>query len=373
MRNNNHITLAPDEEVKAILKRADISTRADQVLDLEGRYPQIADTIVKQTGFILEAEIGKSTWWGNKVGAVMYRGYLPIETQAKPAVLKIEAVEMQSDELTEVTMIRKAEKALAGSGIRPPKIYRELPWTTDNGGYSAIFMEAVPTNHPVLPVPGTEQEIAALLTVRERYKNALQINKVTPWVGLDILEGENYVSQFVRTKFEGWKKASKDNFPHHPFRKPTDEALIDRAIKILEKEYEGVSPEFLQGHFSHRDVVTVGNETIMFSNLYWGWRVPFYDAVFPSHWYMYELTNVKDVTIDQINQQREMWNRQYKKMTDTLSPNDKRLFALAQLERLAAGLTIDALSISQNSDNKIATYMVNQTRNELVSTLDKLS
>lgn len=88
---------------------------------------------------------------------------------------------------------------------------------------------------------------------------------------------------------------------------------------------------------------------------------------------MYELANVPGITIEQIEQQRGMWNKQYAKMIDTLSPNDRLLFALARIERLAAGLNIDALSISEDPQNEIAHYMVNQTRNELLTSSDKIS
>lgn len=353
-----------------ILKRADISTRLATTLELEGRYPQIAENLSKELGFLPEKQpFQKSTWWGTKLGAVLYRGALLREGKQIPAVLKIEGVEMKSDELTETTMIQKAEKALVGSGIRPPKVLREIPWTKAYGGYAATLMEDVQGDY-VLPLPGTARQMADLLEIREKYRKALHANHVTPWVDFDIPEGKNYLSRFIRTKFEKWNETSERLFSSHPFRIEEDHQLISQVVYFLVKAYEGVAPEFQQGHFSHRDVVKVGNESVMFSNLYWSWRAPFYDMVFPYHWYMYDVANVPEMTIENIEQQRIDWKKQFAARINTLPGSQQRLFTLARIERLAAGLNLDALSISNDPQNIIAQHMVEQTRDELRSSLD---
>ena len=352
-----------------MLKRADISIRAEQANDLAERYPRILEKLSQDTGFVPTKEIGRSTWWGKKVGAVIFRGIFEKDT---PAVLKIEALKMQPDEITEKTMIQHAKKALEGSGIRPPNVYEEIPWTDEDGGYSAIIMEDVPTDSPVLPVPGTREDIEALLAVRERYRRALQENHVVPWVAMDTSDKAQYLSHSVATKFASWRQSRKEIFPTHPFSKPGDAALIDKAIAVLTQGYTGVAPEFQNGHFSHRDVVRVGDEIVLFSNLYWAWRAPFYDAVFPSHWYLYEVANVPDMTIEELERQRDMWNRHYNTMTEKLSPEEQRLFALARIERYAAGLNLDALSISDDPKNEIARYVVDQTRTDLTNALAEI-
>src|SRR5579885_530095 len=136
------------------LKRASIAELGGRTRDLAGRYPQIRDEITQQTGFVVDAQIGKSTWWGGKIGAVMYRGRFAVAGTQISAVLKIEAVQLRPDEITETAMIRKAAQALAGSGIRPPNVYQEISWTENHGGYAAVIMEDVLTDRPVLPVPG---------------------------------------------------------------------------------------------------------------------------------------------------------------------------------------------------------------------------
>lgn len=354
---------------KTLLKRADISTRESQAIDLEGRYPQIVHAIAQQTGFAPQQELGKSKWWGKKVGAVMYQGQFLVGDQQKPAVLKIEAVRMDPDEITEAAMIHHAKQALAGSGIRPPEVYQEIPWSDDYGGYAAIIMEDVPTDSPLFPLPGIERDIAAIMAVRTKYHEALASNHVVPWVAKEFSDDSDYLSHFVTTKFAAWKQTTRNLFPDHPFRKLSDEQLIDSAIAILEKGYRGVTPEFQQAHFSHRDVVRFGDEIVMFSNLYWDWRAPFYDAVFASHWYMYDLAQKPGITIEQLEQQRALWENQYRNFTASLSPEDKRLFTLARIERFAAGLNLDALSVSEDPHNKTARYLVEQTRKDLTEAL----
>lgn len=354
---------------KTVLKRADISTRESQAIDLEGRYQQIIGAIAKQIGFIPQQELGKSRWWGKKVGAVLYKGHFPVDDEQRSAVLKIEAVKLEPDEIAEPAMIHLAEQALAGSGIRPPKIYGNIPWSDEHGGYAAIIMEDVPTDSLILPLPGTEQDIAAMMDVRRMYRDTLKRNQITPWVAKEFQDDTDNLSRYVTTKFSSWKQTARKIFPDHPFREPGDDQLIDRAVTLLEKGYRGVALEFQQAHFSHRDVVRVGDEIVMFSNLYWDWRAPFYDAVFPSHWYMYDLAQQPGVTTTQLQQQKALWEYQYKEFTASLSPEDKRLFALARLERFAAGLNLDALSVSDDPSNEIARYIVKQTRKDLTEAL----
>ena len=118
--------------------------------------------------------------------------------------------------------------------------------------------------------------------------------------------------------------------------------------------YHGVQLEFVHGHFSVEDLIYQGDEVVLFSNLFWKWKYPFYDTVFGYHWFMYELGNVRGITPDQIEQQRELWLSQLP---------DLPLVKAALLERAIAGLIIDNFLADKNKP--IVKYLVDSTRGQI--------
>jgi hypothetical protein len=94
--------------------------------------------------------------------------------------------------------------------------------------------------------------------------------------------------------------------PNHPYRRPEDEEICDKALGVLEKSYLGVDLEFQHGHFSYDDVRQQGESVVLLSNLYWSWRPPLYDAIFGYHWFIYHLGNVHGMTPSKVEQQREL-------------------------------------------------------------------
>jgi hypothetical protein len=81
---------------------------------------------------------------------------------------------------------------------------------------------------------------------------------------------------------------------------------------------------------------------------------------------MYDLVNAKDMTPDLVEEQRNLWlNKIY------LVAKDKVLLKYALLERAAAGLNLDALSVDTNKP--ISKYLVTQTRNIVKELIEELS
>lgn len=86
------------------------------------------------------------------------------------------------------------------------------------------------------------------------------------------------------------------------------------------------------------------NKYYLFSNLFWGFRWPYYDAVFGFMWYLLGLANFeKEKIIDQIH----LWH----KFIFKVNKKEKDLISLALIERYLAALNLDVLMI--NDEKKI--------------------
>jgi hypothetical protein len=175
-----------------------------------------------------------------------------------------------------------------------------------------------------------------------------------PWLE----EPKDSISGRITENFTKWKEASFKLYPTHPLRDNDDEKLIDKAVEILKKGYKNVGFEFQHGHFSEGDLYQKDNQIVLLSNLYWGWKPPLYDAVFGMHWFIYHLADIKDITPEIIEEQRKLWFEKIESLPGVKA--NKKLYKLALLERAAAGLNLDALSVDFNKP--ITKHLVEKTR-----------
>lgn len=187
-----------------------------------------------------------------------------------------------------------------------------------------------------------------------------------PW----LTEPKEAISDFIKANFEKWRRASFEIYPKHPFRQPEDKNLIDQAVSLLANGYEGVKWEFQHGHLSDSDLYKVGNEVVVLSNLYWSFRPPFYDYIFAYHWFRYHLSDVAK-TPEEVEEQKKIWLDHITALPETRSSENQRLLKLALLERAAAGLNLDALSMKTKT--QIGKYLVDSTREEVERLIEELS
>lgn len=82
---------------------------------------------------------------------------------------------------------------------------------------------------------------------------------------------------------------------------------------------------------------------------------------------MYGLASIKNINIEFVEQQRKLWLAKINSVAKT--EIDKKLLNLALLERSAAGLNLDALSV--NPKSPIAEYLVDEARKRLKKLIDK--
>lgn len=307
--------------------------------DMSSREAEILEDIITKTGFSPKEVIGRSSYWGtSQIGAVLYLG----KFENQPAVLKIQGVK---PEISEIFMVEQFATQNKSHIIRPPKIFYTIPWE-DKQQYEALIMEHV-SGEKILASKQlqTQKNIKKFLSCYSEYRENCLPTK--PWLPKPKIPNcEETVEKLINT--------SQRAYPSHPLRKSEDFALARNAASLLVKIYHGVPLEFVHGHFSVEDLIYQGDEIILFSNLFWKWKYPFYDAVFGYHWFMYELGNVEGITPDQVEQQRELWLSQLP---------DHPLIQAALLERAVAGLIIDNFLADKNKP--IVEYLVESTRGQI--------
>jgi hypothetical protein len=335
-------------------KQNEISHIYLQGSDLADREQEVLADACQKTGFKTDKITSRSNWWCSKqIGAFFVSG----SYNDQNAVLKIQGVKPT---VSEVYMIRSFAKANQSKLIRPPKLYAFLPWD-DEKRYEALILESV--QQRVVQTPTTPEELDRFFTAYADYRQNC-VSK--PWLD----KPTDTIAQRIADNFAKWRKASFRLYPTHPSRKDKDKALIDKAVKILCKGYAEIDFEFQHGHFSEGDLYQQGNQIVLLSNLYWGWKPPLYDAVFGQHWFIYRLAEVVDITPEKIEEQRQLWLEQIENL-EAVKQNPT-LYKLALLERAAAGLNLDALSVG--TEKPIAEYLVGETREQvknLIMALEK--
>ncbi len=334
-----------------------ISRKALEKSDLKERVDQIVKEVVQKTEFEPNRLLSESGWWGSEqIGAFHFKG----EWQERSVVLKVQG---NKPETSEIYMIESFDKNNKSDWIRPPRIYESMPWN-DKRGYEALILEDAGTEK-VVNLPTNKKEIDEFFTIYKEYKEKCCDQR---WIE----KPDSSVSEEIEDKFDKWREISKKMYGQHPYRKEGDEELIDKSIKILKEGYEGASWEFQHRHLSDGDLYKKDGQIIVLSNLYWSHRPANYDAIFAYHWYMYHLSDLNNISEQQIEEQRQLWMKGIKKTIRPENKSEEKLLDLALLERATAGLVLDALSL--DTEDKHAQYLVERTRDEvkrLCKNLDK--
>lgn len=331
-----------------------ISENVFKESDLAEREREVVGEISQETGFRPLKLLGRSSWWGSKhIGAFHYSG----EFEGKPATLKVQGVKPTTSEIYMIESFAAQNKSKV---IRPPLLYKTLPWDK-NKRYEALVMESVGKTK-VISVPTNRDEINRFYKLFNEYRKKCRND---PWLEKPF----ETIAAYTKANFKKWRKASFEIYPKHPLRKAEDKNLIDEAVAILEKGYEGVEWDFQHAHLSDSDLYKAGDQIVVLSNLYWSWRAPFYDAIFCYHWFMYHLADV-DISPEKVEEQRTLWLDTIHNLFQVQGVENQRLLNLALLERAAAGLNLDALSVK--TDKPLAKYLVDSTRIILKNLIEEI-
>ncbi|MBP8591189.1 hypothetical protein KBI33_01820 [Candidatus Shapirobacteria bacterium] len=321
---------------------------------LKKREREILEDISARSGFIPKNLMGESSWWGSsEIGAFHYTGIF----EGKKAVLKVQGVRPN---ISEIYMIESFARENKSKIIRPPYLYCAFPWDEEKK-YEVLILEFI-DGPKVIQTPAAEEQIKRFFELYQDYRyHCLR----SPWVG----KPGGTLSAFIGRRFRRWREASFKIYPRHPLRQEGDAGLIDAAIKKLKTGYKGVEMEFVHGHFSENDLYQAGDQVVILSNLYWSWRQPFCDAVFGYHWFIYHLGSVEGITPTEIERQRKMWLSAIGTLPQAQTKEGKKLLNLALLERAAAGLNLDSLTLDPKKP--ISAYLVEATRDQLKELLEK--
>lgn len=317
--------------------------------DLSKRINPILEFIKQNTEFTINKCIQKSAWWNSShIGAMHYSGTY----KNQPAILKIQGAKPTT---SEAAMISAFNKQNTSQKIRAPHVLLTLPWN-EKLKFEAFIMEDV-AHEKIIHLPTNQTEITEFFDLYQDYRNNC-LKK--PWLEKPSIS----LSEQTIKNFSKWKKISKELHPNHPLKQKEDTNLLEKGTTFLSEKLSTVNWEFQHGHFSARDLHKVGKEIVILSNLYWSWRMPFYDAVFAFHWYQYDLANSADISLEVVLEQRNLWKRHIEK---TIPQNNKerKLLQLAFLERGLAGLNLDGLL--EPSDKSKALMEI--TREELEKVL----
>jgi len=339
------------------IQAVDLNKAFEGGADMSAREEQILADIVQKTNFFPMKVIWKSSYWGtSQVGAVHYLGTY----HNQQAVLKIQGVK---SEVSEIYMIEQFIAQNRSKIIRPPKLFITLPWN-DQQGYEAQIMEYV-VGKQVLESKKlqTRENIREFLKFYLEYRqNSLPSN---PWLPKP---SKPDAAKNTQNLFSTSQKA----YPNYPFRKSEDNKLAQKTACLLSQIYKDISLEFVHGHISAYDLVYQGRDVVLFSNLFWKWKYPFYDAVFGYHWFIYELEHVKGITPDKVDEQRKIWQEGLFSLPMIAgSEGNIKLLRAAFLERAVVGLVLDSFLVDPK--RPIAEYSIDSTRGEVKKFIKSLT
>ena len=334
-------------------KAIDTSSDFRTVNGLESREKEVLELVNKKTGFLVEKNIWRSSYWGSKtIGAANYLG----DWQGKRAVLKIQGAKPA---LSEIDVLKTFESQNRSKIVRTAKLFDYIGWS-DEDQLEALIMEYVDGPKIIKSKrPTTEAEMDEFLRVYWEYR---QNCRNTPW-----LDKPSKLPSFDQVTSK-MAKVREEIYPHHPLRTAIDDQLIDEATEVLNTKITVDNLEFVHGHLSAEDIfrTNISGEYVLFSNLFWNWKHPYYDLVFAYHWLIYNLAEYPETNEELIESQRELWIR---KMEQVVS--DKKAFRVALLERAVAGLMIDAFAYI-DPKNPAALPLIQSTRDQVRLLIDKL-
>lgn len=339
----------------------DLTSDFQSGIDISLIEKKIIKEICHKTGFIVENNIWRSSYWGSKqIGASHWSGIF----DNKPSVLKIQGAKPN---VSEVVFINEFSKQNKSKLIRPPVIYSHIPWD-DKDGYEAIISEhaqgrKVIEDGKII----TTKNVSDFMKFYKEYRyNCIPAK---PWIEKPDknVDFETVLNDLVTTSMKA--------YPNSKFRQNGDLELAEKAYRLLSKVYKDVDLEFMHGHYSCKDLIyqdSSKEKVVLFSNLFWKWRYPYFDAAFAYHWFMYELAHVKDITPEIVENQRKIWLNCIFKVTEVSDSIQKtRLLNSALLERSIAGFIVD--SFLCDPKKKISKYLYESSKNEarrLISILE---
>lgn len=344
-----------------LLEQNDITAMRNMGIDLAPRWEEIFAGASNSTGFVPNLDsLRKSEWWKTgKIGAVSCHGTIAKDSDEKLAVLKIQGTKPPT---SEAKMIQAFEKNNTSSKIRPPKIYAHIPWN-EQDQYEILIIEEVQGKPAITNHPGGDEELDNFFALYEEYRTNC---RQQTWV-------RKPINISYRAQVREWLDVVKSKAKNDPLIKSQDEKLAGQAVEIIERSISIKDLEFVHGHFFPEDLIIAENsDVVLFSNLFWSWKIPFYDAVFGYHWWMLGMGSVDGFNEELLEKERQRWFEKIYNLNEVkINLENEKLIDLVLLERAVPALMVDRYMLDSNKP--YTKIIVEGARKELDRLVSKLS
>ncbi len=314
--------------------------------------------IIARTNFQIEKEIfcGK-IYNQNKIGSLIYKG----TWQSKPAVLKIQILQPDIDE---IDIINKFNHQNKSTRIRLPKLYRGSKWNrNDNYGYLILeYINAAPIYQSPFANPKQIQDFSDFY---QEYKTKC-LNQ--PLFKKELNEESSLV--FTAQRISHWIKIAQDK----NYLSKTKIKNTEKFLSLAGQYLPLIKMEFMHGHLTNKDIFKISDdEYVLMSNLFWSYRPEFYDTTFHLWNGINDLRDLK-TTSNQVIKYIQNWLRAYKKLPIIKQDSDfERKFNLMMAERCLGSLLIDIQNIHYDSHrDKFVIHLTNLFRELFDYYLDRL-
>lgn len=146
-----------------------------------------------------------------------------------------------------------------------------------------------------------------------------------------------------------------------------------KAIDLIKSKLSVKDLEFVHGHIAVDDFrIGSKSEVVLKSNLFWGWRVPFYDIAFGYHWWMLGMEHARNLDSDLLEKERKRWLDKIYNLTEMKgNQRNQKLVTLALLERAVPALMVDRFMMNQTKPS--AEIITKGARKELKRLLKEFS
>ncbi|KKT92707.1 MAG: hypothetical protein UW95_C0030G0022 [Parcubacteria group bacterium GW2011_GWC1_45_14] len=305
-----------------------ILDQADSAPDLSSQEKTILARFSRLWGFQPQKLIWKSTYHDQKkLPAFSYLGLY----QGQKTVLKIQGPAMNIDEdilINRFNQYNQSQIFRLPPLLKTQKRSPQYPYDA----YLSRYIIGTPLIHSGHPnSPSTLNKFFDLY--QDYRKNCCS----SPFVPLP----PETSAQYILKKHSQLYKRLETTIKKHPLHQKSDLAL-SHALEAQVKKHLSTTPlVFCHAHLAASDLLQKGPHVYLFSNIYWGWRHPYADAVFAFHWSLLNMQWLDDLTPSKVQKEIDRWHQ----ITIQKLGNSPHL-SLAFLERSIAALLFDLLFLN---------------------------
>jgi len=287
---------------------------------------RVLDEITAKTNFQPEEEIFRGQIYDkDKVGSLIYKGVW----QDKPAVLKIQGLQPDVDEIDMISGFNNQNKS---TKIRLPKLYDGSRWNEQNG-YGYLLLEYIDAPKIYQPPFANQEQIKNFCALYQEYKMECLRE---PFVEREPDEHSSLV--FTAQRVSHWAKIAQTK----GHLAEADVKNVEQFLSLAGRHLPSIKMEFMHGHFTYDDIFKLSDtEYVLMSNLFWSYRPECYDTTFHL-WAGIKSLRDQNVGVEQIIEYLQHWLEEYKKLPVVIQdPDFERKFDMMMAERCVGALLVD--------------------------------